>query len=49
MKVSIEDETIQIIPAAEEHIEGFHQCLDAVACERRYLALVQALLSELLL
>jgi ribosomal protein S18 acetylase RimI-like enzyme len=35
-------ETIQIVPIAEEHIEGFYRCLDAVARERRYLALVQA-------
>lgn len=35
-------ETIQIVPIAEEHIEGLHRCLDAVARERRYLARVQA-------
>lgn len=34
---------IQIIPMAEEHIEGYHQCLDAVARERRYLAFLEAL------
>jgi ribosomal protein S18 acetylase RimI-like enzyme len=34
--------TVKILPIAEEHIEGFHRCLDAVARERRYLALVQA-------
>ena len=33
---------IQILPIAEEHIEGFHRCLDLVAHERLYLALVQA-------
>jgi GNAT superfamily N-acetyltransferase len=33
---------IQILPIAEEHIEGFHKCLDVVARERQYLALVQA-------
>jgi ribosomal protein S18 acetylase RimI-like enzyme len=37
-----ETEPIQIIPIAEEHIEGFYQCLGAVARERRYLGLVQA-------
>jgi hypothetical protein len=35
-------ETIQIIPITEEHIEGFYQCLDAVARERKYLARVHA-------
>jgi RimJ/RimL family protein N-acetyltransferase len=39
---TVENETIQIVPIAEEHIESFYQCLDAVARERRYLALVQA-------
>ena len=33
---------IQILPIAEEHIEGFHSCLDLVARERLYLAQVQA-------
>jgi ribosomal protein S18 acetylase RimI-like enzyme len=33
---------IQILPIAEEHIEGFHRCLDLVARERLYLALLQA-------
>ena len=33
---------IQIAPIAEEHIEGFRDCLDSVARERRYLAFVQA-------
>ena len=33
---------IQILPIAEEHIEGYHQCLDSVARERLYLAWVQA-------
>ena len=33
---------IQILPIAEEHIEGFHQCLDSVARERLYLAWVEA-------
>jgi ribosomal protein S18 acetylase RimI-like enzyme len=35
-------ETIQIASITEEHIEGFYRCLDAVARERKYLALVQA-------
>lgn len=34
--------TIRIVPIAEEHIEGFHQCLDTVARERKYLLFVQA-------
>jgi ribosomal protein S18 acetylase RimI-like enzyme len=33
---------IEIFAIAEEYIEGFRRCLDAVARERRYLALVQA-------
>ena len=33
---------IRILPIAEEHIDGFHRCLDLVARERLYLALVQA-------
>ncbi len=33
---------VRIVPIAEEHIEGFHRCLDAVARERRYLAFLQA-------
>jgi ribosomal protein S18 acetylase RimI-like enzyme len=33
---------VQILPIAAEHIEGFHQCLDAVARERRHLGLVEA-------
>ena len=33
---------MQILPIAEEHIEGFHRCLDLVARERLYLALLQA-------
>lgn len=33
---------VQILPIAQEHIEGYHQCLDSVARERLYLALVQA-------
>ena len=41
-KDAIETQTIQIVPIAEEHIESFYRCLDAVARERRYLARVQA-------
>jgi ribosomal protein S18 acetylase RimI-like enzyme len=33
---------ILVLPIAEEYIEGFHRCLDAVARERRYLAFLQA-------
>ena len=32
----------QILPIAEEHIEGFRAVLDAVAKERRYLAFLEA-------
>jgi RimJ/RimL family protein N-acetyltransferase len=41
-KTTTENQTIQIVPIAEEHIEGFHRCLDAVARERKYLARIQA-------
>jgi ribosomal protein S18 acetylase RimI-like enzyme len=41
-KNTAKNETIQIVPIAEEHIEGFYWCLDAVARERRYLGFVQA-------
>jgi hypothetical protein len=43
MKRVVENVTIQIVPIAEEHIEGFRRCLDAVARERRYPGFVQAL------
>lgn len=33
---------INIVPIAEEHISGFHACLDAVAREKRYLAQYEA-------
>lgn len=33
---------IQILPIAEQYIEGFYHCLDEVARERAYLAFVQA-------
>lgn len=38
-KVSTE---MRIVPIAEEHIEGFHACLDSVSRERRYLAFLEA-------
>jgi ribosomal protein S18 acetylase RimI-like enzyme len=31
-----------IVPISEEHIEGFHKCLDSVARERRFLAFTEA-------
>lgn len=31
-----------VVPIAEEHIEGFHRCLDVVARERYYLAMTEA-------
>jgi len=34
--------TYQIIPIAEEHIEGFHAVLDFVCREKKYLTFVQA-------
>jgi ribosomal protein S18 acetylase RimI-like enzyme len=37
-----QQQTAQIVPIAEEHIAGFHECLDAVARERLYLAMVKA-------
>jgi RimJ/RimL family protein N-acetyltransferase len=33
---------IRIVPISEEHVEGFHKCLDSVARERRFLAFTQA-------
>jgi RimJ/RimL family protein N-acetyltransferase len=33
---------VQILPIAQEHIESYHQCLDSVARERLYLAILQA-------
>jgi ribosomal protein S18 acetylase RimI-like enzyme len=33
---------IEIVPIAQEHIEGFHRALDFVARERRYLAFLEA-------
>jgi ribosomal protein S18 acetylase RimI-like enzyme len=34
--------SIRVIPIEERFAESFHRCLDSVARERRYLALVQA-------
>jgi len=34
--------SVQIVPIAERHIEGFHKAIDIVARERKYLAFVQA-------
>jgi ribosomal protein S18 acetylase RimI-like enzyme len=39
---NVADKSIKIVPISEEHIEGFHHCLDSVARERRHLASVQA-------
>lgn len=35
-------QAVRITPIAEEHIVSFHRCLDSVARERLYLAMVQA-------
>jgi len=42
MMTSEEIGAIEIIPIAEKYFEGFHACLDAVARERTYIALLQA-------
>jgi RimJ/RimL family protein N-acetyltransferase len=34
--------TIDIVPIAAEHIEGFHEALDVVARERKYLSMLEA-------
>lgn len=34
--------SVRIMPITEEHVDSYHACLDAVARERRYLALLQA-------
>jgi DNA-binding MarR family transcriptional regulator len=34
--------SIRIVPITEEHVDSYHACLDAVATERRYLALLHA-------
>jgi ribosomal protein S18 acetylase RimI-like enzyme len=33
---------IEIVPIAQDHIDGFHRALDIVARERRYLAFLEA-------
>jgi RimJ/RimL family protein N-acetyltransferase len=33
---------IQIVPITEDHVGGYHACLDIVARERRYLGLIEA-------
>ena len=40
--MSAATQNARILPIAKEHVEGFHRCLDSVARERLYLALVQA-------
>jgi ribosomal protein S18 acetylase RimI-like enzyme len=35
-------DTIEIVPIAQDHIDGFHRALDIVARERRYLAFLEA-------
>ena len=37
-----EKRKIEVIPISEEHISGYHKCLDSVARERKYIGLVQA-------
>jgi RimJ/RimL family protein N-acetyltransferase len=38
-----EDEnSIRIVPISEQHITGFHKCLDSVARERKYIGFTQA-------
>lgn len=32
-----------VVPIAEEHIPGYHECVDRVAKERKYLAFLEAL------
>lgn len=34
---------VEIVPVAEEHIRGYHEAVDRVARERRYLAFLEAL------
>jgi ribosomal protein S18 acetylase RimI-like enzyme len=34
-------DTVQIVPTAEQYVDGFHAAVDVVARERRYLALVE--------
>ena len=32
---------IQIVPVRDEHVEGYHAGLDLVACEWRYIGIVE--------
>jgi RimJ/RimL family protein N-acetyltransferase len=34
-------EGVRIVPAAEEHIDGYHRCVGVVARERRYIGFVE--------
>lgn len=36
------NETISIVPISEKYIESFHNCLEAVAGERKYLGYIKA-------
>jgi ribosomal protein S18 acetylase RimI-like enzyme len=36
------DDTVEIVPIRQDHIESFHRALDFVARERRYLAFLEA-------
>jgi ribosomal protein S18 acetylase RimI-like enzyme len=36
------NETISIVPISEEYIESYHECLEAVAGERKYLGYISA-------
>jgi ribosomal protein S18 acetylase RimI-like enzyme len=40
--MSVAMSPVEIVPITEEHIESFHQTLDFVARERRYLAFLEA-------
>ena len=35
-------DAVEIVPIAQDHIESFHQTLDIVARERRYLTFLEA-------
>ena len=35
-------DAIEIVPIAQDHVDGFHRALDIVARERRYLAFLEA-------
>ena len=36
------DDTVEIVPIRQDHIESFHRALDFVARERRYLSFLEA-------